>query len=68
MFKWHMTENFGLKVLKIAVGMYGFLSFTVFLLPALVYPLVCTGLLLLGTDIYLYVLIRTRLLSYVLIS
>ena len=31
------------------------------------YPLVCTDLLLLGTDIYLYVLVCTRLLSYVLI-
>ena len=68
MFKWYMTEKFILKVLDVGVLMYGFLSFTVFVLSVLVYPLVCTGLLVLGTDIYLYVLIRTRLLSYVLVS
>ena len=68
MFKWYMTEKFSLKFLDIGVPMYGFLSFTVFVLFVLVYPLVCTGLLLLGTDIYLYVLIRTRILSYVLVS
>ena len=68
MFKWYMTEKCSLKFLDIGVLMYRFLSFTVFVLSVLVYPRVCTGLLLLGIDIYLYVLICTRLLSYVLVS
>ena len=71
MSKWCMNEKFSLKVLNIGVLMYGFLSLTVSVLSVLVYLsyiLVCTGLLLLGTDIYLYVLVCTRVLSYVLVS
>ena len=56
MFKWYVTEKFSLKVLNIGVLMYGFLKFycnCTFCtgLPVL-HVLVCTGLLLLNTDIY----------------
>ena len=71
MFKWYMTEKFSVKVLSTGVLMYGLLKFYCICtfctgLPS--YPLVCTGLLLLGTDIYLYVLVCNHLLSYELVS
>ena len=53
MFKWYMTEKFSLEVLNIGVLMYGCLKFYCICTFCTGLPTgVCTGLLLLGTDIY----------------
>ena len=52
MFKWYMTEKFSLRVLNIGVLMYGFFKFYCICTFCTALPVLPTGLVLLGTDIY----------------